>query len=183
MGLSLGFVLSKTALIVQQRFSNCLAGLTERSSPFLLVILPWHWGRPGVLRWLEGSPSWPKGPIAYGSIPVYKAGGKKEEVGTFRVLLFFFPTRFYLGCSPRDGWRPAPPWDIVNGFLALLACASFTLPTELPLSQLTNFPSFTVQAFSPNPPWWDWVAGCVLLSCQLRLNHSVTALAPGFFNH
>lgn len=40
MGLSFGFVLSKTALIVQQCFSNCLAGLTEGSSPFLLAILP-----------------------------------------------------------------------------------------------------------------------------------------------
>ena len=47
----------------------------------------------------------------------------------------------------------------------------FALPLQLSLSQLTSFLTFTVLILSPIPPWGERVSSCLVLRCQLELNH------------
>ena len=108
-----------------------------------------------------------------------KLGEEEGRGGTFRVMVFVFPSNRYV-------WWSLASWRWLNTclpmgssewipYFALLACTAFALPIKLFLSQPTSFLTFTLLILSPIPPWREWASGCVVLSCQLRLNHDSTS--------
>lgn len=128
-------------------------------------------------------PSWPKGcpthnVMTHDNIISTKSCGKERKNKGGCLELPYLPSQVKV---LRHGVLLS--WQWLNIYLlmgsselipcsTLLVSTAFTLPVELPQSQLISFLTFTLQIFSPVPWWGEWESGCIVLSCLPRLNHN-----------
>lgn len=164
-------------------FCYCWAALAQ-SRPFLLshqsavgswgCTTPWEGTEPGQVTPAEQRDV----PDHLPSCSAHRAGGKKRKGGCLErwhlcpqvttkhngALLCWTPALF-MGSGEKIPW------------LALPVCAALLLPVTLSLPQFKRDFLHLLMQFSPWSHRWGSERACVVLSCQLRLNH------PSHTNH
>jgi len=180
MRLCFGFVL-ETALITQGCFSYCWAAFTQSQSLFGSSHRPaseWAGGAQESGRG-RSQDSWPQ--LAKGILHATRHHarhtklGKKEAGGHFGMMAFVFPSNRYPWWSPAflevaEHWPADGKWWINSLFW--FACAQLLLYLLNCLYLNPRVSSLLRFWSSPTSHQGEWVSSCVVLSCQLELNHN-----------
>ena len=161
-------------------FSLLLSSAFTESRPFLpLTTSPAS--RLGAHKKLGGDtagtadPNWPKGySIPYDVAQHIKLGEEEGRGGCSEWWHFVFPGNRYVWRSPAflemAEHLPADGKRWMTSLFCFACMCSFCFPYETVFISTHEFSHFYPSDSLPHPTGGEWVSGCVVLSCQLRLN-------------